>query len=113
MRIVKEGDPIMSRRMAHLEAIMRIGGGFCLLCLVVSAMLVYARAQQRPTRFTAAELVDRSLPLCRAIAGDTPTLRLKAEASLHLKEVWLSVQCTDLNGRDIATLYWNADTGRL
>jgi hypothetical protein len=72
------------------------------------------RQQVQPFgRLTAREVLDRTAPLCRAIAPGAQALHLTAEPVQELGHRWWYITGKDAAGREVANCIWNADTAEL
>src|SRR5262249_51450979 len=101
---------------------LRLIGGLLTGALLVGVYFRYhhmrAMQEQPFDRYTAQQIVDRTLPLCQAILPHTDGLRLSIERSQSYtpnsgsRHLW-RVQCTDTTGKHLAEFLWEAQTGAL
>jgi hypothetical protein len=101
---------------------LRLTGGLLACTLLVCLTLRHRQIrteQDKPFgRYTNQQIIDRTLPLCQAILGQTGGLMLSTErmrtntpdSSSHL---WWHIACMDSHQKSLAQFLWNAETGEL
>ena len=103
----------MNSRRYRFPVLAVLLGLTALLLLLERAHQVRAQQERPYGHYTAAQILDRAAPLCRAVAPEAGDLDLSVrrdlpdQANQHL---W-DVVARGRGGRDILNLCWNADTG--
>lgn len=104
---------ISHRRLLRSAALILVGSVPILLLIAVRRNAALQQNTQRLGRFTAEQILARSEPIAEAFSPAGEPLRLTADPVREtVRPIW-TVSCTDMKGREVVYLRWNAQTGDL
>jgi hypothetical protein len=95
--------------------------------LLACALLAYVYLRHRQIRaqqekpfgdYTEQQMIERTIPFCQTLLGQTDDLRLEAERGQSTTpdrkpRLWWSLQCTNTRAEVLAVFLWDAKTGEL
>jgi hypothetical protein len=101
---------------------LRLTGGLLactlLVCVALRHRQIQTQLKQPFGHYTQQQIIDRTLPLCRTVLGQTDGLMLATER-LHIdtadsrSHLWWHVECVNRANKPLAQFLWNAETGEL
>jgi hypothetical protein len=92
--------------------------GTLLVCVALRHHQILTQQEQPFGHYTQQQILDRTLPLCRTVLGQTDGLMLSTErarstASDGRTRLWWNLKCANKAGEVLAMFLWDAETGDL